>query len=55
LASDYRRLGRARTLDELAARVERVTLDELNAYLARRSLGRVTIQTLGPKPLTPPC
>jgi hypothetical protein len=31
-----------------------VTVDEVNAYLARRRMGRVTIQTVGPKALTPP-
>lgn len=54
LASDQHKLGRPRTLDEVAARVDAVTLDEVNAYLAARSLGRVTIQTLGPGELTPP-
>lgn len=54
LSSDYRRLGRARSLDELTAQIDAVTLDQLNAYLLRRQFGRVTIQTLGPKPLTPP-
>jgi predicted Zn-dependent peptidase len=54
LASDYRKLGRARSLDELAAEVDAVTLDQLNAYVATRSLGRVTIQTLGPKAMNPP-
>lgn len=54
LAADLRRLGRPRTLEELADRIRRVTLDELNAYLARRQPGRLTIQTLGPTELTAP-
>jgi predicted Zn-dependent peptidase len=54
LASDFRRLGRPRSLDEIAAQVDAVTLDQVNAYLARRVMGRVTIQTLGPTELTPP-
>ncbi len=54
LASDMRKLGRARSLAELAERVDRVTLDELNAYLKTRTMGRVTIQTLGPAELRPP-
>ncbi len=54
LASDQHRLGRARTLDELAQQVDRITLDQVNAYLRRRSLGALTIQTLGPTPLKPP-
>lgn len=52
IAVDYRRLGRARGLDELAAQYAKVTLDEVNAYLRRRSMGRLTVQTLGPAPLT---
>lgn len=52
LALDHHRLGRSRTLEELAAEVDRVTLDAVNAYVARRSLGTLTVQTLGPKPLT---
>lgn len=54
LAADVRKLGRPRTLDELAARIDAITLDQLNAYVARRSMGRVTVQTLGPAPLTSP-
>jgi predicted Zn-dependent peptidase len=57
LVSDFFRLGRARSLGELAAAVDKVTVDEVNAYLARRragGLGRVTIQTVGPKALNPP-
>ncbi|MFG0285321.1 MAG: M16 family metallopeptidase [Phycisphaerales bacterium JB039] len=54
LASDLRRLGRARALEEIADRIRAVTLEELNAYLARRLDGVLTIQTLGPAPLTAP-
>lgn len=54
ISGDMRRLGRVRTLDEILATLESVTLDELNAYLARCSLSGVTLQTLGPKELTPP-
>ncbi|MBX3364855.1 MAG: insulinase family protein [Phycisphaeraceae bacterium] len=54
LASDMARIGRPRALDELADRIDRITLDEVNHYLARRRIGRVTIQTLGPAPLVPP-
>ncbi len=54
LASDQRKLGRPRSLEELARAIDAVTLDQLNAYVATRALGRVTIQTLGPRPLTPP-
>ena len=51
LVTDWRRLGRPRTLGEIAAEIEGVTLDQLNAYLSRRTLGTLTIQTLGPTAL----
>jgi predicted Zn-dependent peptidase len=54
LAADWHRLGRARSLQELAEDIDAVTLDDLNAYAAGRSLGRVTVQTVGPSALTPP-
>ncbi|MEM1330674.1 MAG: pitrilysin family protein [Planctomycetota bacterium] len=54
LAGDFFALGRVRTLDELTARIDGLTLEGLNGYLSGRSLGRVTVQTLGPSPLTPP-
>lgn len=54
LVSDQYRLGRARSLRELAEAVDKVTVDQVNAYLARRKLGRVTVQTLGPAALKPP-
>ncbi len=53
LASDQRRLGRPRSLDEITAQLDAITLDQVNAYLGRRSLGTMTIQTLGPKALKP--
>lgn len=53
LAADQYRLGRPRSLGEMAREIDAVTLDALNAYLARRRTGSVTIQTLGPKALTP--
>jgi predicted Zn-dependent peptidase len=54
LASDWHRLGRTRSLEELAEDIDRVSLDELNDYARSRRLGRVTVQTLGPKALTVP-
>jgi predicted Zn-dependent peptidase len=54
LAGDFHRLGRPRSLDQMAAAIDRITLDQVNAYLAGRKLGRLTIQTLGPAPLKPP-
>ena len=54
IAGDIDTRGAPRTLAGITERIDAVTLDELNAYLARRSLGETTIQTLGPDPLTPP-
>jgi predicted Zn-dependent peptidase len=54
LVSDFHKRGRARSLDEIAAAYDALTLDQVNAYLARRRLGPTTIVTLGPKALTPP-
>lgn len=54
LAGDLMRLGRVRTLEERLASIERIGLDELNAYLRRRQPGTATIQTLGPEPISPP-
>lgn len=58
LARDWHKLGRARSLDELAAAVDAVTLEGVNEHLARRSgsggLGATTIVTIGPKALTAP-
>ncbi len=54
LAGDMHRLGRPRTLEEIAAQYAALTLDQTNAYLARRQLGAVTIVTLGPGELRAP-
>lgn len=54
LASDMHKLGRPRSLDEITAELDAVTLDRVNAYLSTRTLGTLTIQTLGPATLRPP-
>lgn len=54
ISGDMRRLGRVRTVDEILAALESVTLDELNAFLAGGRLEGVTLQTLGPVRLTAP-
>ncbi len=54
LASDQHKLGRPRSLDEIAASYDALTLDRINEYLSRRSVGPFTIVTLGPKSLVPP-
>lgn len=53
LATDMLHLGRPRTLAERAAAIDAVTPAGLRDYLARRTLGTCTIQTLGPSPLAP--
>lgn len=52
LARDYHRLGRPRTLEELAGKYDSVTLETLNRYLAGRSMGTITVATIGPAALT---
>lgn len=54
LASDWHKLGRARSLEELVGEGESVTLDALNAYARRRTLGPVTVVTVGSAALTMP-
>lgn len=54
LASDVHRLGRPRTLEEVAGRYESMTLGDVNGYLSRRRLGACTIVTLGPGALARP-
>ncbi|MFN0010943.1 MAG: M16 family metallopeptidase [Phycisphaerales bacterium] len=51
LAGDFHRLGRGRSLAEMAAQVDGATLKGLNEYLARAPMGRLTVVTLGPKGL----
>lgn len=53
LASDYDRLGRCRSLDELARKVDSITLDQLNGYLQSTplDLSKTSVVTIGPAPL----
>ena len=51
LVIDQHRVDHPRPLEEIAAAISSITLDEVNAYLARRTIGTVTIQTLGPQEL----
>ncbi|RMH24435.1 MAG: insulinase family protein [Planctomycetota bacterium] len=48
LAGDWFTLGRPRTLAERLAEIDAVTLDALNAYAAKRTLGELTIASIGP-------
>ncbi|MEM7229824.1 MAG: pitrilysin family protein [Planctomycetota bacterium] len=54
LSGDWFRLGRTRTLADIAAEVDAITHDDLNAYLARRVPEAFTIVALGPAPLAVP-
>lgn len=54
LGYDEFRLGRARTLEELAASIDAITLDQLQAYLARRKFGPFTVVSVGPVGLSLP-
>jgi len=51
LANDLYTLGRPRSLDEMRAEVESVTLDKLNTYLAAHPPGEMTTVTIGPSGL----
>jgi predicted Zn-dependent peptidase len=54
IAEDTDRLGRPRALDEVAAEIDAISLDDLNAYCASRVAGSFTIVSIGKTPLNPP-
>jgi predicted Zn-dependent peptidase len=54
IAHDYFIRGRIRTLDEIKAAIDGVTLDQVNAYLKANPPGPFTIVTVGPKELKLP-
>lgn len=54
IGQDYFRLGRARTLDELAREIDAITLDGLNEYLRSRAFGQFTVASIGPAELAVP-
>jgi len=54
LVYDQFRLGRARTLEEVAAQVDAISIEQLNEYLASRDFGTFTVVSIGPQPLKPP-
>jgi len=51
IAGDLFLLGRARTLEESAARVDAVTLDDLNDFVRSHRPADLTVVTIGPRPL----
>jgi predicted Zn-dependent peptidase len=54
IAHDYYHYGRPRTLDELRGRIEEVSLEKLNAFLAKRGGTAKTVVTIGPAALKVP-
>ncbi len=54
IAHDFFMRGRIRTLEEVTAAIDGVTVDRVNAYLKAHPPGPFTIVTVGPKELTLP-
>jgi predicted Zn-dependent peptidase len=54
IAHDWFMRGRLRTLDEIKAAIDAVSLDAVNAYLKSNKAGPFTIVTVGPKALNVP-
>lgn len=54
IAHDYFIRGRIRTLEEITAAIDAVTVDRVNAYLKAHPPGPFTVVTVGPKPLDVP-
>jgi len=54
IAHDFFIRGRIRTLEEVKAAIDSVTLDQVNAYLKRNRPEKFTIVTVGPKKLKMP-
>jgi predicted Zn-dependent peptidase len=51
IANDYFIFGRVRTLEEIAAAIDQVTTDHVNAFLAENVPKEMTIVVVGPKDL----
>lgn len=51
IAYDWYYLGRVRTMDELRAIIDGLTVESINAYLAAHPPGEFTVVTLGPEGL----
>jgi predicted Zn-dependent peptidase len=52
IAYDFYHRGRTRTLEELRALIEGVTLERVNAFLAANPVKDLTVVTIGPQELT---
>lgn len=54
LAADQAARGRPRSLDDVAAELNALTLDQLNDFLAEQPPGEITTVTIGPRELSCP-
>ena len=54
IAYDHFMRGRIRTLDEIKAAIDAITIDQVNTCLKSSPPGQITIVTVGPKPLNIP-
>jgi predicted Zn-dependent peptidase len=54
LAGDFYHRGRTRTLDEVRALIEGITLDRVNGFLAANPVKNLTVVTIGPAELKIP-
>lgn len=54
MAHDWFVRGRIRTLDEIAAEIDAISVDQVNAYLKQNKPGPLTIVIVGPKELNLP-
>ncbi len=54
IAHDFFIRGRIRTLDEIKSAIDGITVEKVNAYLAKHPPGPFTIVTVGPKELKMP-
>jgi len=54
ITRDWYHLGRVRTLDEVSSKIDALTADSINAYLAGHPPKDFTFATLGPLPLKAP-
>ncbi len=51
IAYDFYHRGHTRTLDDVRALIEAITLEKVNEYLSRQKLGNLTVVTIGPNEL----
>ena len=51
IAGDWFHLGKARTLDEVSALINGLTVERINEFLSNNPLGPFNLVTLGPQPL----